>query len=98
MEWEYWKSAQPLARVCPMAELPIWPCQSVDRETARVERTISLLDLLTVPATIPNRYLVHAILHVCCTPCMLFSMYTVLSVCCTQLMLYSVYAVLGDNS
>ena len=53
-EWEYWKSAQPRARVRPMAERPLWPCHSVYRETARVERTISLLDFLTAPATISN--------------------------------------------
>jgi len=32
----------------------MWPCHSVYRETARVERTISLLDFLTPPATISN--------------------------------------------
>jgi len=53
-EWEYWKSAQLRARVCPMAERPMWPCHSVYRETAGVERTISLLDFLTAPATISN--------------------------------------------
>jgi len=41
-EWEYWKSAQPRARVRPMAERPMWPCHSVYRETASVQRTISL--------------------------------------------------------
>jgi len=51
----YWKSAQPRARVRPMAERPMLPCHSVYRETARVERTISLLDFLTAPATISNR-------------------------------------------
>ena len=51
----YWKSAQPRARVRPMVERPMWPCHSVYRETARVERTISLLDFLTAPATISNR-------------------------------------------
>jgi len=54
-EWEYWKSAQPQARVRPMTERPMWTCHSVYRETARVERTISLLDFLTAPATISNR-------------------------------------------
>jgi len=54
-EWEYWKSAQLWARVRPMAERPTWPCDSVYRETARVERTISLLDFLTAPATVSNR-------------------------------------------
>jgi len=38
-----------------MAERPMWPCYSVYRETSRVERTISLLDFLTAPATISNR-------------------------------------------
>jgi hypothetical protein len=33
----------------------MWPCHSVYRETARVERTISLLDFLTAPATISNK-------------------------------------------
>jgi len=52
---KYWKSAQPRARVRPMAERPMWPCHSVYGETAIVERTISLLDFPTVPATISNR-------------------------------------------
>jgi len=30
----------------------MWPCHSEYRETASVERTISLLDCLTAPATI----------------------------------------------
>jgi hypothetical protein len=51
----YWKSAQPRPLVRPMAERPMWPCHSVYRETARVERTISLLDFLTAPATLFNR-------------------------------------------
>jgi hypothetical protein len=51
---DYWKSAQPRTPVRPMAERPIWPCHSVYRETARVERTISLFDCLTAPATISN--------------------------------------------
>jgi len=50
----YWKSAQPRARVRPMAERPMWPCHSVYRETARVERTKSLLDFLPAPASISN--------------------------------------------
>jgi len=37
-----------------MAERPMWPCHSVYRETAKVERTIPLLDLLAAPATITN--------------------------------------------
>jgi len=54
-KWEYWKSAQPRARVRLMVERPMWPCHSVYRETSRVERTISLLDFLTAPATISNK-------------------------------------------
>jgi len=60
-DWEdkegdmYRKSAQPWARVCPMAEWPIWSSHSVYRETTGVERTISLLDFLTAPATMSNR-------------------------------------------
>ena len=38
----------------------MWPCHSVYRETARVERMISLLDLLTAPATISNSTFVVA--------------------------------------
>jgi len=41
--------------------------------------------------------LVYAVLGVCCTRCMLYSVYAVLGVCCTRCMLYSVYAVLGVN-
>jgi len=37
----------------------------------------------------------QTILGVCCTRCMLYSVYAVLGVCCTRCMLYSVYAVLG---
>jgi len=39
-----------------------------------------------------------AVLGVCSTRCMLYSVYAVLGVCCTRCMLYSVYAVLGVNS
>jgi len=38
---------------------------------------------------------VDAVLGVCCTECMLYSVYAVLGVCCTLCMLYLVYAVLG---
>jgi len=38
------------------------------------------------------------ILGVCCTQCMLHSVYAALSVCCTQCMLHSVYAALSVNS
>ena len=41
------------------------------------------------------RYLVYAVLGVCCTQCMLYLVYAVLGVCCTWCMLYLVYAVLG---
>jgi len=37
----------------------MWPCHSVYRETARVERTISLLDFLTAPNTISNIGYIH---------------------------------------
>jgi len=37
----------------------------------------------------------QTILGVCCTRCMLYSVYVVLGVCCTQCMLSLVYAVLG---
>ena len=37
----------------------------------------------------------NAVLGVCGTWCMLYSVYAVLGVCCTRCMLYSVYAVLG---
>jgi len=55
MEWEDWISAQPQARVRPMAERPMWPCHCVYGVTARVQRLILLLDLFTVPASISNR-------------------------------------------
>jgi hypothetical protein len=41
-----------------------------------------------------KQFWVDAILGVCCTRCMLYSVYAVLSVCCTRCMLYLVYAVL----
>jgi hypothetical protein len=50
-KWEYHKSPQPRAQVCPMAEWLMLPCHSEYGETASVERTISLLDFLTAPST-----------------------------------------------
>jgi hypothetical protein len=42
-------------------------------------------------------YSVYAVLSVCCTQCMLYSVYAELSVCCTRCIVYWVYAVLGVN-
>jgi hypothetical protein len=40
-------------------------------------------------------YSVYAVLGVCCTRCMLYLVYVVFGVCCTRCILYLVYAVLG---
>jgi hypothetical protein len=39
----------------------------------------------------------HTMLHVCCTQCIMNSVYAVLGVFCNRCMLYSVYAILGVN-
>jgi len=43
-------------------------------------------------------YSVYSLLSVCCTWCMLYSVYAVPGVCCTRCMLYLVYSALSVNS
>lgn len=60
---EYWKWAQHRGKVCKMAQLPIWLCHSAKKSTARVENSISLVDLLTVPGAISNTFTMTVASH-----------------------------------